>query len=149
MSFDRFAVVRVPFPFTDRAASKNRPALVLSDSVAFNTPAGHSVMAMITSEANSPWPLDCPLTDLSAAGLPAPSKVRFKLFTLDHRLVRGELGRLASGDAANVRAALAKLLAGKQEATGTSQPRQQGSARGPAGMAEDFDAPLGDFKGHQ
>lgn len=113
MSFDRFAVVRVPFPFTDRDTSKNRPALVLSDPNAFNTPAGHSVMAMITAQDNSPWPLDCPLIDLAAAGLPAPSKVRFKLFTLDHRLVRGELGRLASEDAANVRTALIQLLGGR------------------------------------
>ena len=52
MGFDRYAVVRVPFPFTDRNATKNRPAVVLSDAVAFNTPAGHSVMAMITSQAN-------------------------------------------------------------------------------------------------
>ena len=51
VSFDRYAVVRVPFPFTDRNATKNRPAVVLSDAVAFNTPAGHSVMAMITSQA--------------------------------------------------------------------------------------------------
>ena len=42
MGFDRYAVVRVPFPFTDRNATKNRPAVVLSDAVAFNTPAGHS-----------------------------------------------------------------------------------------------------------
>lgn len=31
MTFDQFTVVRVPFPFTDRIATKNRPALVLSD----------------------------------------------------------------------------------------------------------------------
>ncbi|MBI5658194.1 MAG: type II toxin-antitoxin system PemK/MazF family toxin [Nitrosomonadales bacterium] len=110
MGFDRFSVVRVPFPFTDRNAAKIRPALVLSDATAFNTPSGHSVMAMITSEANAPWPLDCPVTDLAAAGLPAPSKVRFKLFTLDHRLIRGELGKLAEADAAVVRAALTKLM---------------------------------------
>ena len=55
-------------------------------------------MAMITSEENPPWPLDCTLTDIVAAGLPAPSKVRFKLFTFDHRLVRGELGKLAPAD---------------------------------------------------
>ena len=112
MSFDRFAVVRVPFPFTDRNATKNRPALVLSEPVAFNTPAGHAVMAMITSQNNSPWPLDCPLTDLAAAGLPTPSKVRFKLFTLDHRLVRGQLGKLSPADAEVVRAGLASLLGG-------------------------------------
>ncbi len=110
MNFERYTVVRVPFPFTDRDTSKNRPAVVLSDPLAFNIPAGHSLMAMITSQANAPWPLDCTLTDLAAAGLPAASKVRFKLFTLDHRLVRGELGKLASDDVAAVRAGLASLL---------------------------------------
>lgn len=110
MSFERFTVVRVPFPFTDRQAAKNRPALVLSDATAFNTPTGQSVMAMITSASTPPWPLDCPLTDLAAAGLPAPSKVRFKLFTLDHRLVRGELGQLSAEDRRQVQAALARLL---------------------------------------
>ncbi|MDP1607033.1 MAG: type II toxin-antitoxin system PemK/MazF family toxin [Rhodocyclaceae bacterium] len=110
MSFERFAVVRVPFPFTNRNATKNRPALVLSNAAAFNTPAGHSVMAMITSLGNAPWPLDYPLTDLTVAGLPAPSMVRFKLFTLDHRLVRGELGKLSPADAEVVCVGLARLL---------------------------------------
>jgi mRNA interferase MazF len=110
VSFERFAVVRVPFPFTDRNATKNRPALVLSDAAAFNVPAGHSVMAMITSQGNAPWPLDCPLTDIAAAGLPAPSLVRFKLFTLDQRLVRGELGKLSATDIIVVRAGLVRLL---------------------------------------
>jgi len=105
-------VVRVPFPFTDRQAVKNRPALVLSDATAFNVPAGHAVMAMITSEANAPWPLDCPILDLETAGLPAASKVRFKLFTLDQRLVRGVLGHLAEQDEARVRLGLARLLGG-------------------------------------
>lgn len=111
MTFERFAVVRVPFPFTDRNATKNRPALVLTDAASFNTPAGHSVMAMITSLGNAPWPLDCPIGDLQAAGLPAPSMVRFKLFTLDHRLVRGALGKLSSVDAASVHSGLMRMLA--------------------------------------
>lgn len=113
MGFERYTVVRVPFPFTDRDTSKNRPAVVLSDPHTFNTPTGHSVMAMITSQANAPWPLDCTLTDLDAAGLPAASKVRFKLFTLDNRLVRGELGKLTTKDVAAVRAGLASLLGGE------------------------------------
>lgn len=110
MSFERFAVVRVPFPFTDRHATKNRPALVLSTAADFNTSAGHAVMAMITADANAPWPLDCPIADLAAAGLPAPSKVRFKLFTLDLRLVRGALGELSATDSQDVQAKLSKLL---------------------------------------
>lgn len=112
MTFERYAVLRVPFPFTDRAATKNRPALVLSDEAAFNAPAGHSLLAMVTSADNAPWPLDCPVTDLASAGLPAPSVVRFKLFTLDHRLVRGTLGRLALDDVRQVQAAIARLLGG-------------------------------------
>ncbi len=112
MVFERFTVVRVPFPFTDRNATKNRPALVLSAAASFNTPSGHSVMAMIISQGNAPWPLDCPIADLTAAGLPAPSLVRFKLFTLDHRLVRGELGKLSATDTASVRKGLAHLLEG-------------------------------------
>lgn len=110
MSYERFQVVRVPFPFTDRAAQKHRPALVISHCDRFNQPAGHSVMALITSAGNPPWPLDVPIDDVSAAGLPAPSKVRFKLFTLDHRLVRGALGTLAEADRAKVSAALDQFL---------------------------------------
>ena len=82
MAYERYAVLRVPFPFTDRTAANNRPALVLSDAARFNTP----------------------------AGLPAPSMVRFKLFTLDHRLVRGVLGQLAPADRDRVSNALAEVL---------------------------------------
>jgi len=98
VTYERWQVVRVPFPFTDRAAAKNRPALVLSDAGAFNTAAGHAVLAMITSTANAPWPLDCTIEDLASAGLPAPSVVRCKLFTLDARLIRGVLGMLGNHD---------------------------------------------------
>ncbi|MBF0178300.1 MAG: type II toxin-antitoxin system PemK/MazF family toxin [Magnetococcales bacterium] len=110
MTFERFAVVRVPFPFTDRLATKNRPALVLSDAHTFNSPANHSILAMITSEANAPWPLDCPIINLEQTGLPAPSKVRFKLFTLDHRLICGVLGHLAEEDVQRVTSGLRQLL---------------------------------------
>ena len=110
MIYDRFTVVRVPFPFTDRNAVKNRPALVLSDAAAFSATSGHSVMAMITSQGHAPWPLDCSIRELDAAGLPAPSVVRFKLFTLDHRLIRSTLGQLAEVDRAAVLGALQRLL---------------------------------------
>lgn len=109
VTFERWQVVRVPFPFTDRVATKNRPALVLSDAAAFNMPAGHAVLAMITSARHAPWPLDCEIKDLAAAGLPAPSVMRCKLFTLDARLIRGVLGRLAPADRKNMGKALQSL----------------------------------------
>ena len=98
MDYDRFEVVTVPFPFTEKAQVKRRPALVLSSHAAFGRKAGHSVMAMITSAQNPPWPLDVPISDLNAAGLPAPSVVRMKLFTLDHRFIIAKRGKLSEKD---------------------------------------------------
>ena len=110
IELSRFDIVVVPFPFTDKAAAKRRPAQVISNASAFNRRAGHSVMAMITSADNASWPLDVPLTNLASAGLPSPSVVRMKLFTLDHRFVIRKSGRLAVRDASSVEAALAALL---------------------------------------
>lgn len=110
MTCERYDVVVVPFPFTDRTASKRRPALVLSDARGFNDPTGHAVLAMITSARNAPWPLDVPVTDLRAAGLPSPSMVRMKWFTLDQRLILRAAGRLAPADRAAVATAVAGVL---------------------------------------
>lgn len=109
-TFEPFDVVVVPFPFTDREASRRRPALVLSRAEALGAEVGHSVMAMITSASNAPWPLDVPVTNLDSAGLAAPSVVRMKLFTLDHRLVIRRAGALAPDDQARVLSRLRELL---------------------------------------
>jgi mRNA interferase MazF len=110
MSFDQWAVVVVPFPFTDRDTHKRRPALVLSNQGEFGAQTGHSVMAMITSATHARWPLDVVLTDRETAGLPAPSLARMKLFTLDDRLVLRQLGILSQNDRAAVAHALSRLL---------------------------------------
>lgn len=49
MTFERFDVVVVPFPFTDVDAVKRRPALVISNAQTFNRSVGHSAIAMITT----------------------------------------------------------------------------------------------------
>lgn len=108
-AFERFTVVRVPFPFTDREAQKRRPALVFSQP-GFQQACGHLLLAMITSARQSSWPLDCPIEDLQTAGLPQACVVRLKLFTLDERLVLGSLGVLAAVDRSAVGAQLARLL---------------------------------------
>lgn len=111
MIFEAYDVVVVPFPFTDRASEKRRPALVLSSHKRFNAPARHAVLAMITSEAEGKagWPLDVSLRNLKAAGLAHPSLVRMKLFTLDLRLVERKAGRLATADQTAVKHALQML----------------------------------------
>lgn len=113
MIYKAFDVVVVPFPFTDRTSAKRRPALVLSDAGAFNGKIGHSLLAMITSAAHADWPLDTPVVDMQAAGLASPSIVRMKLFTLDHRLILRNAGRLGAKDREAVVRSLRKLLAFK------------------------------------
>lgn len=110
MTYEAFDVVIVPFPFTDRAATKRRPALVLSDRSTFNAGIGHVVLAMITSASHARWPLDVALKDLGSAGLTAASVVRMRLFTLDERLIPRKLGSLAAADRKAVVGALRKLL---------------------------------------
>jgi mRNA interferase MazF len=95
---NRFDIVKIPFPFTDRRAHKNRPAVIVSASQSFNQLIGHSIMAMITSAQHTAWPLDTPINDLDSAGLPAASIIRLKLFTLDHRLIIDSLGHLSTKD---------------------------------------------------
>jgi mRNA interferase MazF len=112
VAFDQWEVVVVPFPFSDVPARLRRPALVLSCPGALGNVIGHSVLAMITSAGHRRWPLDVPLADLSAAGLPAPSVVRLKIFTLDDRLVERRVGALGPPDASAVRAALGRLFGG-------------------------------------
>ena len=105
---ERWDVVVVPFPFTDRLAAKRRPALVLSD-VAFNA-SGHCILAMVTTAARTTWPTDIRIVDLAAAGLREPCIVRCNVFTLDNRLVLYRAGRLATDDIAGVAMRLRKVL---------------------------------------
>lgn len=68
-------VVKLPFPYTDRATRQSRPALVLA---AAELQRAHGLLwvLMITSAANRGWPGDIEIVDLDAAGLPVPSIVR-------------------------------------------------------------------------
>lgn len=110
MIYKPFDVVVVPFPFTDSAQTKRRPALVLSQSTNFGEKIGHSVLAMITSQKNEPWPLDSAIQNQKQSGLTAPSVVRMKLFTLDNRLILRKIGHLSQKDQDQIKQNLTRLF---------------------------------------
>ena len=110
VSFDQWSVVVVSFPFTDGDVHRRRPAVLLSSREEFGERAGHSVLAMVTSAAHQRGPLDVLISDLAAAGLPAPSVVRMKLFTLDDRLIQRQVGTLSTDDREAARKALDRLF---------------------------------------
>ena len=109
-TFPPFALVRVPFPFTERQVIKRRPALVLSKP-AFQEQNGHLLLAMVTSARSSQWLTDWKIKDLQAAGLPQPCVVRFKVFTLDQSLLIGSLGALSEVDRQGVQRRLLEVVA--------------------------------------
>ena len=110
MIYEPFDVVVVPFPFTDSAQTKRRPALVLSQNSKFGDKINHSVLAMITSKKNAPWPLDCEIINKKQSGLTAPSVVRMKLFTLDNRFIIRKIGRLSGNDQKKVKQSLSQIV---------------------------------------
>ena len=110
MTYEPFDVVVVPFPFTDSSETRSRPALVLSQSANFDNKIEHSVLAMITSQKNDPWPLDCEIKNKKPSGVTAPSVVRTKLFTLDNRFILRKIGHLSKTDCEQVKQSLSQIF---------------------------------------
>lgn len=110
---DRWSVwdiVRVDFPFADRAAARERPALVVA---AIPVHADFSILwlAMITSASAGRWPFDVAISDLKAGDLLRPCFVRTsKIAAIDARLAI-RTGMLASIDRQAVAATLRTILA--------------------------------------
>ncbi len=98
MIYEPFDVIVVPFPFTDSLKTKKRPALVLSQKTDFGVKIEQSVLAMITSQKNDPWPLDIAVKNEKQSGLTAPSVIRMKIFTLDNRFILRKIGHLSKTD---------------------------------------------------
>ena len=110
VSFDRFAIHFVEFPFSDKPLQKGRPALVLSDA-AFSQATGNVIVAMITSARHSDWPGDCSIDDLGAAGLIHQSIVRLRFATIANPRLGRLQGHLARDDRARVADAMRAALA--------------------------------------
>ena len=106
--FDVWDLVKVPFPYTDRATRQRRPALVVA--VPRTEAPGLLWVVMVTSAANRGWPGDVVVSDLAVAGLPAPSVVRpVKIATIEVGAAE-RIGTLPSGGRGRVAEALGETL---------------------------------------
>jgi mRNA interferase MazF len=108
-------VVLVPFPFTSQAASKQRPAVVVSSS-AYAIERPDVVLMAITSQMRpTPAPTgvnwgEVWIADWQAAGLLKPSAIKPIFATFEQRLVLRTLGALEQADAQALADALAIIL---------------------------------------
>lgn len=112
--FEPGDVVKVPFPYTDRATRQRRPALVIA-AEGLGIDRRLLWVLMITSAENRAWPGDVSLeASYAAAGLPAPSLIRtVKIATIDVRDVTA-LGRIQADELAEVRAQVQTHLGNRQ-----------------------------------
>lgn len=109
MTYKPFDIVKVPFPFTDKAKNKKRPALVIS-SETFQKETGHVSLLMITSAKHSKWFGDTVLKNLEGTGLSQEVIVRQKIFTMDLRLIENKIGHLSKKDGEAVKLILQQCI---------------------------------------
>ena len=94
-TFERGDVIKVPFPYADRATRQSRPAVVVS-TAQLQDLHGLLWVVMITSAENRGWPDDVPITNLKLAGLPAPSVIRSAKIATIYASDASKLGRVSA-----------------------------------------------------
>jgi mRNA interferase MazF len=107
--FERYDVVSVPFPYTDRAALERRPALVIS-APTLESRFGLLWVLMITAAENRSWHSDVPIPDHLGVGLPIPSIIRpAKIATVEAGRAR-KRGRISAATIAAVLEAINSIV---------------------------------------
>jgi mRNA interferase MazF len=110
MRFEFGDVVLVPFPFTNQAASKKRPAVVVS-SHAYNVGKPDIIVMAVTSQVRpSPMSDEVYIQNWQAAGLLRPSVIKPVLATIEQSLVIRQLGALDAAAQQALRDALARII---------------------------------------
>lgn len=111
ITYKKWDVVLVPFPFTDLKALKKRPALVISPND-YNDEGMDIVLAFITSKMDSSARIgDYHLKRWKSAGLPKPSMIRMKLVTIDKNIIIKKIGSLTVKDKSDFKNLLIKFMA--------------------------------------
>ena len=104
-------IVLVPFPFTNQAASKQRPAVVISAARTNEARPDVIVMAVTSQLAGEARADDVAVSGWVAAGLLKPSAIKPVIATLEKALIIRKLGTLEPADRDALKAALDNLLA--------------------------------------
>lgn len=110
MPFEFGNLVLVPFPFTNLASVKQRPAVVVSSRI-YNAAKPDIVIMPVTSQIRSVSSLgEVLIGEWQQAKLLKPSIIKPVFATIEQRLVIRSLGNLQAQDQAALRAAMAAVL---------------------------------------
>ena len=103
-------IVLVRFPFTNQAAFKQRPAVVISKST-YNQARPDVVMMAVTSQLDAVLSAgDVRIAEWQAAGLLKPSAIKPVFATIEQTLIVRCLGTLQQTDISALRTAIALTI---------------------------------------
>lgn len=110
MKLSRGDVVFVPFPHTDRSASKVRPVIVINEAK-YQSISNDLIVVFLTSKIDNSHPeFDYLLHDWKKANLKHPTLMKSKLAVVHASLIQYRVGSLSRDDVAGVENALANAL---------------------------------------
>ena len=101
-TYNRGAVILLPFPFSNQAAAKIRPAVVVSPSY----PSDDLLVVAVTSMGDTLRPGEFPIQFWREAGLIHPSFAKRAVASVSGALVRKPLGQLHETDLVKLDAAV-------------------------------------------
>ncbi len=110
INYKRGDVVLVPFPFSDQATIKKRPAIIISTNK-YNDNSSDVIIIAVTSQINNSMGIgECLIIDWQKAGLIKISSIKPAISTIEKTLILKNLGKLSDRDMCSMNNALCKLL---------------------------------------
>ena len=103
-------IVLVPFPFTNQSATKQRPAVVVSNTAYNNSKPDIVLMAVTSQFRPSPTLGEVWLTDWQGAGLLKPSAIKPVFATIEGSLIIRRLGKLSTADQVSLKTAITRII---------------------------------------
>lgn len=101
-TYNRGAVVLLPFPFSDQSSAKIRPAVIVSPRY----PSEDLLVVAVTSVGDALRPGEFPVQFWRESGLIHPSFAKRAVASVSGALVRKSLGQLREADLAKLDAAI-------------------------------------------
>ena len=111
MIFQQKELVLLPYPFSDKAGSKVRPAIIVSNDN-FNQKCPDCVMVPLTTVIkDEPFSLIINQDDLESGKLLKPSRIRIdKIFTINKNLIIMKIGNLNNKTFDKIKSELEKVF---------------------------------------
>jgi mRNA interferase MazF len=109
MTFKKYDIVLVSFPFTDLRSLKKRPALIISPD--YYNSGQDIIVSFITSKLDvKEKPGDFKIKNWKESNLPKPSMIRMKFATISKSIVDKKIGKLGRNDINDFRKILISFL---------------------------------------